>query len=94
MYHLTLTYEERRAIDWIGDRYSTGYDFKVLLNEAWRINNVDEDDTWNCQNDMQFNIAEHTAWEMCELFEEEGMLFPCFDNDLRHKLIEFYEKVI
>lgn len=36
-YNLVLTNSERRAIDFVGDRYCHGYDlFKILLNAEWK----------------------------------------------------------
>ncbi len=40
MYSLTLTREDRKAIDWIGDRYAHGSDLKRLL---WNNDDVDTD---------------------------------------------------
>jgi len=66
MYTLTLTADERRAFDWVGDRYNSG---KVasLLRDC-----IPEDREWSDDGDITFTIPEHIAWEINELAEEEG----------------------
>ncbi len=61
MYTLTLTADERRAFDWVGDRYNSG---KVadLLTDC-----LPEDREWGDDGDITFHIPEHVAWEINEL---------------------------
>jgi len=57
MYSLTLTAEERRAFDWVGDRYNSG---KVagLCSTA-----SPGDREWSDDGDITFPIPEHVASE-------------------------------
>lgn len=84
MYTLILTHEERKAIDWIGNRYATGYEFKERLQSPF----------WDMIYDIIFHIPEHIAWEICDLFETEDMTFPCFAPEFVEKLMKFHESVI
>src|SRR4051812_12419312 len=83
MYLLTLTTEERRAFDWVGDRYNSG---KVadLLTKC-----IPEDREWGNDGDIPFEIPEHIAWEIDQLAEEEGYTWACSAPDLAGKLNEF-----
>lgn len=87
---LTLTYDERKAIDWVGYRYSTGDDFSKLL---WRCEN-DAIEEWLEKRDITFQIPENIAWQIKELFEEEDLLFPCFSEPFKEKLMKFYESIV
>lgn len=90
MYTLTLTHAERRAIDFVGNRYATGYDFKrTLISE-----HVTESDIWDADDEVTYTIPEHVAWNICNLFEQEDYLFPCFALELSSKLIEFTNEVV
>lgn len=80
MYTLTLTAEERRAFDWVGDRYNSGWVASLLLGC------VLEDREWGDDGDIRFDIPEHVAWEIRELAEEEGFTWPCFAPALAGKL--------
>lgn len=104
-YKLILTHDERRAIDWIGNRYATGDDFRSKLWKCyWRfpemdngIDNVipgDFDEDWNLSKDIEFKIPENIAWEIRELFEQDELTFPCFSDELKSKLIEFYYNIV
>ena len=103
MYILTLTHDERKAIDWVDYRYATGRPFWYLLtndevSRAWEPYQATmeqiEDDSWNWPIDIQFDIPEHIAWEIKDLFEQEDMLFPCFSEEFKSKLIKFYEEIV
>jgi hypothetical protein len=88
MYSLTLTADERRAIDWGGDRYNSG---KVadLLMEC-----IPEDREWSDDGDIRFLIPEHVAWEIHELAEEEEYTWTCFAPALTAKLNEFCRGIV
>ena len=83
MYSLTLTADERRAFDWVGDRYNSG---KVanLLTDC-----IPEDREWGDDGDITFAIPEHVAWEINGLAEEEDHTWACFAPELAAKLNEF-----
>ncbi len=57
MYSLTLTAEERRAIDWVGDRYNSGKGVGLVLD----CNPADR--AWSDDGDITFPISEHVASE-------------------------------
>ncbi len=80
MYTLTLTADERRAFDWVGDRYNSG---KVadLLTDC-----LPEDREWGDDGDITFHIPEHVAWEINELAEDEDYAWACFAPALVAKL--------
>ena len=65
MYSLTLTADERRAFDWVGDRYNSGKVADLLLDC------IPEDVEWGDDGEITFQIPEHVAWEIRELAEEE-----------------------
>ena len=89
MYSLTLTTDEREAINWIGTRYATGHEFHKLLSAC-----LENDQEWNEPGDITFSIPEHTAWAIVDLFEEEELLFPCFSLAFKEKLLSFMEKIV
>src|SRR3954462_6786923 len=83
MYTLTLTADERRAFDWVGDRYNSGKVASLLLDC------IQEEREWGDEGDITFEIPEHVAWEINELAEEEGYSWACFAPALVAKLNEF-----
>jgi hypothetical protein len=93
MYVLTLTREERQAIDFVGHRYSNGNElFDLLMRCEW------DDVEWDEGEDIEFNIPEHVAWEIREnAWWEDGdceFSFPCFAPELAKKLTTFCEFLI
>lgn len=91
MYNLTLTSEERKAIDWIGNRYATGYELYHLL--FVRCEQSPEED-WDFDGDLTFMIPEYVAWEIQDLAEQEGNLWPCFADEFKQKMISFIDSII
>lgn len=94
MYKLNLTYNERRAIDFCGDRYFCGDDlFKVLTK--YHINAAED---WREKKDITFELPEYAAWEIKEFIDldtdELKTNFPLFGAELSKKLITFYEEII
>lgn len=89
MYTISLTAEERRAFDWIGDRYTTGDAVSRLLCEC-----MGEDDEWSQDGDITFRVPEHMAWQIAELAEAEDGLWPCFAAALRNKMQSFVEAIV
>jgi|GEM_PF-3387367 len=81
MYTLTLTPDERRAFDWVGDRYTAG-----AVADLLRDCIPEESPEWEEDGDITFNLLEHIAWQVRDLAEEEGNAWPCFAPDLAEKL--------
>lgn len=91
-YKLTLTLGERRAIDWVGYRYSHGDKLYSLL---WADSTQTPDDAdWDDARDITFSIPEHVAWEIREIGEECDYLWDCFADELSCKLTDFCLSIV
>lgn len=94
-YRLTLTKNDRKAIDWIGDRYSHGHDlFKLICQADWEVNEelpILEFD-WESDLDMTFVLPEILAWELQDLLEDSH--FECFSGELVAKLLNFMGAIV
>ncbi len=90
MYTLTLTADERRAINWVGYRYSHGDDLHKLLNKCRQRPDVD----WDERCDITFEIPEHIAWEIGQMGDEGNYQWDCFAENLADKLTEFCMKLV
>ena len=88
MYSLTLTADERRAFDWVGDRYNSGKVASLLLDC------IPEDREWGDDGDITFAIPEHVAWEIRELAEEEDYSWACFAPPLATKLNDLCSNIV
>ena len=88
-YTLTLTKQERRAFDFVGDSYNA-HDVARLL----RLHCCPDYLEWSGDYNITFTIPEHIAWQICELAEEEDNLWPCFSDDLNAKMVAFTEAVV
>ena len=88
MYTLTLTAEERQAFDWIASRYNSGKVADLLLDC------IPEDREWSDDGDISFDLPEAIAWEINQLAEKEGYLWPCFGPALTEKLNEFCWSIV
>jgi hypothetical protein len=84
IYKLTLTYDERMAIDWVGHRYSHGDDLAKLLD--------DSNDEWTERKDIEFTVPEHIAWDIQAICEEDNL--TCFSDEFKLKLIRFCEGIV
>lgn len=97
MHTLTLSHDERKAIDWIGDRYAHGDELSKLL---WNNEDVDtgflpdEHDVmeWDGDYDIEFSFPEHVAWEISRIVEEDNL--ACFSNDLKEKIQSFCDSIV
>lgn len=90
LYQLLLTKDERKAFDWVGERYSSsGYDMAQLIQEGIPI-----ESSWDDAGDITFSIPEHVAWEMQELAESEDFGFPCLADSLVSKLWSFFDSLV
>ena len=93
MYTLTLTHEERKAIDWVGHRYMTGYWLYALLwLESDTIHNPDVE--WDDKIDITFSFPEYIAWRVKEKGEMEDNLWPCFSTELKAKMQAFVDSIV
>lgn len=94
MYHLTLTQAERKAIDWIGYRYTNGRNLFVHL---WANSTVESDwdsPDWDDTRDLTFSIPEHVAWQIREDAEQEDGYWPCFSPELASKMQAFIDSIV
>lgn len=90
MYKLTLTYDERRAFQWVGDRYNSGPIYRLLCCECEQTPDVEHDENV----DITFAVPEHIAWQIRDLAEEEDSMWPCFNGTLTLKLNKFLSEIV
>jgi hypothetical protein len=89
-YSITFTFEERKAIDWIGGRYSHGDDLaKLLTCQGWQ---EPKKDCWGEPVDITFHLTENQAWGIQEIVEQDSL--ACFSDELKFKFYTFLEKVV
>lgn len=89
MYTLTLTREDRKAIDWIGNRYAHGnHLFLLLASLDWG------ETDWSDLDNMTFEVDEPTAWRIAEIREECEGRWDCFGPELVEKLEEFCGRIV
>lgn len=98
-YTLTLTNGERKAIDWVGDRYAHGHDFyKMLCDCEWQVSGEPEglEIDWSSQCDISFVMSEPIAWEISEFLAEayDDDKFACFSGELVSKLLNFMGAIV
>lgn len=91
MYRLTLSREERKAIDWIGHRYFHGDNLYSLLISCRLIPDFA---AWDDDDLIAFDIPEHIAWEIKFGIESEDSFLACFDSSLKSKLIAFIDSIV
>lgn len=87
MYRLTLTKDERAAIDWVGYRYVHGDDFYKLL-----VHECEFENDWDYDGDVTFSIPEHVAWEMVDKLPEDD--FACFAPEFESKMWLFLDTIV
>lgn len=95
-YTLTLTADERKAIDWIGNRYSNGSDLYTLLwcQSKPSTRYQGEDTGWDIPADITFNVPEHVAWQIKDNADSEDGRWPCFAPDLASKMQRFVDSIV
>jgi hypothetical protein len=71
VYTLTLTADERRAFDWVCDRYNSGKVARLLLDC------MPEDREWGDDNHITFTTPKPVAWEINDLAQEEDYSWAC-----------------
>lgn len=90
MYKLTLTPNERKAIDWVGYRYGHGYDLSRQLEKGQWNTDID----WYSDQDIEFNLPEYVAWLIKDIGEEDNFLWTCFSPEFAQKMNDFCDKII
>lgn len=92
MYTLTLTQEERKAFDWVGDRYAAGDIAKLLSSCLFKPQSGD--DYWHGIGDVTFEVPEHVAWEIWGLTQTDDAPWPCFAPELAEKMQKFVDGIV
>lgn len=92
-YTLNLTFEQRKGIDFIGNRYNNGDDLKKILRKC-DVVEKDDDWEWNDKVDYTFIVREHLAWEIKDLLESDDVFCPCFSPKFKSKLQNFIDEII
>jgi hypothetical protein len=89
-YILTLTREERKAIDSIGDRYAHGH---KLYNLLWiECQASPADALWDDDSPITFRIPELAGWRIADIVVEDDL--AGFGAELRAKLIALGDPVV
>lgn len=91
MYELTLTSEEREAIDWIGNRYAHGDELYAILTS---VPHTPTRWGWGSKETLTFNIPEHLAWGIQDAGEECEYRWDCFAPELVGKLDAFCDQIV
>lgn len=90
-YKLTLTAADRKAINFVGDRYAHGTELYQLL---WHDSQCDPEDWWEYDGDMVITVPEHIAWEVQRIRAICEGRWDLFDTPLRRKLNEFCDRIV
>ena len=88
-YTLTLSGDERRAFDWLGDRYGTGEPIAAILRGC-----LPDDAEWTQPGDITFQIPEHGAWAIAERAWAEDSPWPGFAPALASKMTAFTSSLV
>lgn len=91
MYRLTLTRDERRAINWVGNRYTNGDELYTTLQDC---ETKPEDVDWDYDRDITFYIPEHTAWQISNAADQEDSRWPCFAIALADKMDDLCSQLV
>ncbi len=84
MYTITLRKDDRRAIDWVGDRYGHGTDLRRVL-EGEAVTAV-PDQGWESDLAITYHLPEHLAWEVKAIVEEGNLDCINLDSNLAVQL--------
>ena len=88
-YTLTLTVGDRKAFEFVGDRYGNGIDMINIL-----INGLSNGEEWDDPRTLTFYLMEHEAWQIQSLAEEDDYLFPLFSGNLKEKMWNFIDQIV
>jgi hypothetical protein len=92
-YTLTLTRDDRRAIDWIGGRYRHGDElFQLLCDCRWEAADADGAEDWDSHGGLTFHVPEYVAWELSDIIDADGL--ACFGRELCDKLRAFQGRIV
>lgn len=95
-YSITLTPEDRKAIDWVGYRYAHGDDLYKVLADCQAEPDSDpanpDNDSWDSKVNVTYTIPEHHAWTIRDIIELDNL--ACFAECLTSKLWEFYYGIL
>ena len=92
MYFMTLTKDDRQAIDWIGDRYSHGSDLKKILESEEVKTSPDAD--WESDLDITYHLPEYKAWELKEIVEEGNLDCINLGSNLAQQLTQLILSIV
>jgi hypothetical protein len=88
-YRITLSYDERMAIDWVGGRYHSGTPLRNILEPY-----MTADLEWCDNRDITFHLPEHAAWEIGDMAETFGHRWDCLSGDFNRKLNDFCDSIV
>jgi len=88
-YPLILSFTERAAFDWVGNRYANGDPMRRLIESC-----LPDDVEWADRTLIEFKIPEYKAWEIKEHAEREDNLWPCFAPELAAKMQAFVDGIV
>jgi len=88
-YTLTLSWPERQAFDWLGDRYGPSEPIAATLRGC-----LPDDATWTQPGDITFLVPEHEAWTIAERAWKEVDTWPCFAPSLAAKMTNFTSSLV
>jgi hypothetical protein len=88
MYSLTLTADEQRAFDWVGDRYNTGKVADLLMGC------IPEDRERSDEGDITFTIPEHLDRQIRDLADDLNFSWAWFGPPLVNKLNELSWSIV
>ena len=87
-YTLTLSGPERRAFDWLGDRYGTGEPIAAILRGC-----LPDDAEWTQRGDITFLVPEHEAWLIAERLGRRRHV-AVFRAGLATKMTDFTSSIV
>lgn len=93
-YTLEIDPEWQKAVDFIGDRYSTGSDFYNIVRKY-----LGKDDEWGAGKSVTAKLPEHAAWNVMDLFQKEDgdideSAFGLLGGSARESLIRFIDQIV
>lgn len=86
-YTLTLTADERAALDWVGGRYAGSSAVRSIVSGV-------VGDAWDSPDDVAAEISESQAWEISEAASTDDGHWPCLDRELRDKLDDLVDSIV